>query len=208
MMFIKKDATAYDSFYVEDEGGDAVTGLLGENMTKRLWNPRGTDVGSTLGVDIDELGNGFYQAAFVPNMTGPWTLGITESTHFPWGKGGTFICVENLFDDIAEEGDTTSQNILELLKETNTRTKEILRDVRGTDSTTQEILEVVRESKIWLSRMLGLMQENFRMRDIVVDSNGNLTSATIRVYGTAADAQADTNHIAQYAVTASYSGEW
>lgn len=178
MMFIRKDSTAYDSFYVEDEDGNAVTELLGENMTKHLWDPRGTDVASSLGVDIDELGNGFYQAAFVPNMTGPWTLGISESTYFPWGKGGTYICTENLFDDIRE----------------------------ATDSTIQEILEVVKESKIWLSRMLGLMQENFRMKDIVVDSNGNLRSATIRVYNTATDAQADTDYIAQYSVAATYDG--
>jgi hypothetical protein len=57
-----------------------------------------------------------------------------------------------------------------------------------------------------ITRILGLVQENFRMRDQVYDGDGNLTSAQLRIYASAADAQNDVNPIAEYAMTASFSG--
>lgn len=55
-----------------------------------------------------------------------------------------------------------------------------------------------------VTRILGLVQENFRLKDQVYDSNGNLTSATIRIYGSAADCNNDENAIAEYTLTATY----
>lgn len=57
-----------------------------------------------------------------------------------------------------------------------------------------------------MDRVLGLSQENFRMKNQVYDGDGNLTSATVRIYQTAADAQNDVNPIAEYAMTASFAG--
>lgn len=54
--------------------------------------------------------------------------------------------------------------------------------------------------------VLGLSQENFRIYDQVYNVNGNMTSATVRVYSTKTDADADTNQLATYTVTATFSG--
>jgi len=57
-------------------------------------------------------------------------------------------------------------------------------------------------------RLLGLGQENFRIRDQVYDSYDppNLTSATIRLYPSASDAVNDTNHTHEYVLVATYDG--
>jgi len=57
-----------------------------------------------------------------------------------------------------------------------------------------------------LTRILGLNQENFRLKDQVYDGDGNLTSATVRIYASAADAGNDVTPIAAYMMTASFSG--
>ena len=55
-------------------------------------------------------------------------------------------------------------------------------------------------------RALGLVQENFRLGSQTYDGDGNLESAILRTYGSAADAQNDVNPIAEYAMAASFSG--
>lgn len=57
-----------------------------------------------------------------------------------------------------------------------------------------------------MDRVLGLSQENFRLKDQSYDGDGNLTSATVRIYANATDAQNDQNHIAQYGITATFTG--
>jgi hypothetical protein len=57
-----------------------------------------------------------------------------------------------------------------------------------------------------ISRILGLTQENFRMFNQSYDGNGNMTSATVRLYNSKADCDADTNHFAEYEITATYTG--
>jgi len=66
-------------------------------------------------------------------------------------------------------------------------------------------LDDIEDSDV-LTRILGLNQENFRLRDQVYDGDGNLTSATVRIYASAANAQNDVNPIAEYSVVASFSG--
>lgn len=55
-----------------------------------------------------------------------------------------------------------------------------------------------------IQHILGLVQENFRLKDQAYNAAGNLTSATIRIYPTAADCDADVNEIAEYTMTATY----
>jgi len=55
-----------------------------------------------------------------------------------------------------------------------------------------------------ITRILGLTQENFRILSQVYDGQGNLTSAAIRLYNSAADCDADINHFAAYDITATY----
>ena len=58
------------------------------------------------------------------------------------------------------------------------------------------------ESKI--INILGLVQSNFLISSQVYDSNNNLLSATIKIYPTKADTDADTNVITSYNMTATY----
>lgn len=55
-----------------------------------------------------------------------------------------------------------------------------------------------------LQLILGLVQSNFRMTGHIYDVNGNLTAATITIYPTAADVDAETNALASYTVSATY----
>lgn len=56
-----------------------------------------------------------------------------------------------------------------------------------------------------LIRSLGMNQENFRVKSQTYDSQGNLIGATIRIYSSSGDAQSDTNPLAEYQMTASFS---
>ncbi len=58
-----------------------------------------------------------------------------------------------------------------------------------------------------LKLMLGLAQENFRIKDQVYNGSGNMTSATIRLYIDATDCENDANHIAEYTVIATYDAQ-
>lgn len=57
-----------------------------------------------------------------------------------------------------------------------------------------------------IKRILGLTQENFRIFNPVYDGNDNLLSATIKIYPTKVDCDADTNAIATYSQVATYTG--
>jgi hypothetical protein len=65
------------------------------------------------------------------------------------------------------------------------------------EDNTTELLELS-------GRILGLVQENFRLKDQVYDGNGQLTSAKIRLYPSKADTIADTNHTDEYSVISNY----
>lgn len=55
-----------------------------------------------------------------------------------------------------------------------------------------------------VARLLGLSQENYRIVDQAYDSNNKLTTASVRLFGSKADTDANTNPVAVYAVTATY----
>lgn len=57
-----------------------------------------------------------------------------------------------------------------------------------------------------IKRILGLTQENFRIFSPTYDGNNNLLSATIKIYPTASDCEADTNVLATYSQVATYTG--
>lgn len=77
-------------------------------------------------------------------------------------------------------------------------------------SYTDEIETVLVEDQvaqeISLLRILGLVQENYRIFDPVYDRNSNMTSATIKIYSSASDVDTDTSPIAQYHITSTYDG--
>lgn len=59
----------------------------------------------------------------------------------------------------------------------------------------------------YFKEILGLSQSNFVMANQVYDVNNNMTSANVYTYLTAADANADTNRLFEYTVTATYDGD-
>jgi len=60
-----------------------------------------------------------------------------------------------------------------------------------------DILEVT-------GRIVGLVQENFRLKDQVYNGSGQLTSGTIRLYPTKTDTINDTNATEEYSVVSTY----
>ena len=106
MKDIKLNTIAYDNLIVNDEDGNLITGLVNGDFTKKLYNPSGSEVSSSITVTISELGNGLYRASFTPNATGAWTLLITNVTYFSFGKAADYRCVENFSDDLATVLDT------------------------------------------------------------------------------------------------------
>lgn len=97
MLYIEKDKLTTDDFHVLDENNNPVTGLTIGDLTVELYNPDGDEVANTSGgtlVEIDEVGNGFYKISFTPTTLGNWVLVVYHSTHFPYGKGENYNCLE------------------------------------------------------------------------------------------------------------------
>jgi hypothetical protein len=68
-----------------------------------------------------------------------------------------------------------------------------------------EIQQTVTSIETLTRRVLGLSQENYRLFDTSYDVSGQrLTGCTIKLYGSKADADADTNYTARYTMTAVY----
>lgn len=65
----------------------------------------------------------------------------------------------------------------------------------------------IRQDAALVKRILGLTHENFRIKDQVYDTNNKLTSATIRIYDSAADCTNDTSASAEYTITATYDSD-
>lgn len=82
---------------------------------------------------------------------------------------------------------------------------EDLTDIKGTGfvKDTDSLVDIRPETDK-IVYVLGLVQENFRLKDQVYNAEGNLLSATIRIYGSAADCEADISAIAEYKMTATY----
>ena len=73
-----------------------------------------------------------------------------------------------------------------------------------TDEIEQVVVQTELAQQSTLLRALGLAQANHRILNQVYDDNGDLTSATIRLYNNATDANNDTKHYAEYQVTVGY----
>jgi hypothetical protein len=58
----------------------------------------------------------------------------------------------------------------------------------------------------FISRILGLSQENYRIFSPVYNANKDMTSCTIKIYSSATDCDNDTNSLATYLVTSEYDG--
>lgn len=61
------------------------------------------------------------------------------------------------------------------------------------------------ENKI--KNILGLTQHNTQIKNTVFDSNGNMTSAVIKLYNTSSDAENDINSFKSYQMTATFNSD-
>lgn len=204
MKSIKKDVINYDNFEVLDEDNNEITGLITNDFTIELYNPSNTEVSGSISVTITELQNGLYRVSFTPNAVGNWYLVVSHITYFPYGKANDYECYENDIDDLALE--STSQDIK---IETNKIQSDIIDsndDFKADISSLATSTEIATLNAL-ITRILGLVQENFRIVNPIYDSNHLLTSATIKIYSSASDCTNDTNAIASYSMIAIYNSE-
>ena len=158
MIFGRVGVESHEDFSVTDVNNNLIDNIDSTAFTMHLFNNNGSEVSSSLSVNITELGHGHYRASFTPNNTGIWMLAIYHSSYFPWGKTGTIQVFNNDFDTM-----TTL-----------------------------------------ITRILGLVQENFFIDQTNYDSNGNMTQSRIRIYNNASNVGSNTGVIATYNMLASY----
>jgi len=74
----------------------------------------------------------------------------------------------------------------------------------GITNIEQQIEEHRTETETRIKYILGLEQQNFRIKDQVYNSDNLLLSSTIRLYNTSTDADSDINVLKEYLMSASY----
>lgn len=80
---------------VTDQNGDPVTTLTNTDFTKQLWKD-GSQISAT-GVTVHALSGGNYQATFIPQATGSYTLIISQVTYAPDGWAEQIDCFAREF---------------------------------------------------------------------------------------------------------------
>lgn len=97
MIYIEKDKLNIDDFIVLDESDSPVIGLIKSNFIIKLFNPDGDEVADTeINIGFLEIGNGIYRLTFIPVDLGNYSLLIYNNTYFPFGKGESYNCIENV----------------------------------------------------------------------------------------------------------------
>lgn len=76
----------------------------------------------------------------------------------------------------------------------------------GKSGTIQVFANDIDSVATFVTRVLGLVQENFAIDNTTYDANNNLTTGRIRIYSNAASVGTGSNIIATYNITATYSG--
>lgn len=76
--------------------------------------------------------------------------------------------------------------------------------IEGVNNTLTGITETLVDMSDSIKHILGLSQQNYRLSDQIYDSQGRLLSSTIKLYNTASDCNAETNHFASYDMSAAY----
>lgn len=110
-MDIELDSEFEADLFVVDSVGDPVTGLVDGNFTKYLYNPSESEVWSSQGGSISELGNGGYRISFTPNAIGTWNVIVVHSSYGTFAN--SYRCTSSLQDlaDIESKIDTVDGNV-------------------------------------------------------------------------------------------------
>ncbi len=158
MIFGRVGTTSHEDFSVANSNGDLVPNIDSTAFTQHLFNHNGSEISTSIPVNITELGYGHYRASFTPNNVGIWMLSIYHSAYFPSGKTGTIQVFNNDFDTM-----TTL-----------------------------------------ITRILGLVQENFYIDNTSYDSFNNMTDSRIRIYDSASNVGSSSGIISTYIMNAIY----
>jgi hypothetical protein len=136
MIYIEKDKLNIDDFVIVDEEDSPVTGLTVDDFDIILYNPDKTEI--TLGIIVDEVGNGLYRISFTPDMLGKWEILVYNGTYFPFGKGQTYTCIESL----AGSTDDLVKRILGLSQENYRIFNPIYIDKKGQACLTSALIKI------------------------------------------------------------------
>ena len=210
----KQNELVYIPFTIFDSDGE--TPLSGQ-MSSCSYNLTLNDANAPESVGVIEIeSSGYYYATFTPLSLGTYDLEIT----CPDGRvvGETLFVEINDLDDIVTEVDANENKIDALALEANVEGY-VTNALNTYDPPTRaeatadknEILAAISTESLKISRVLGLSQENFVMSGHSWQANAAadgylLVGCTIKTYPTAADANADTNEIAEYVMSATYDG--
>jgi hypothetical protein len=156
------------------------------------------------GANMSEIGDGFYNYDFAGyNYETDYAIVCDGGSTLADAERYVFAGNENYIDDI--------ENVLD----TNTTLSGIQEDLNNPDQYKADISALALETTVFgigieLSRVLGLVQENYhldQMTYITYQETNLLTSGRIRVYSDAISVGTDFNVIAIYNITASYDGD-
>jgi len=116
-----------------------------------------------------------------------------------------------LKDDLTDiQGATfdTATDSLEAIRDSNTvDLTPVLAAVADLDADVVALTADVAAIAASVARLLGLSQENYRIVGQTYDANNKLTAATIRIFGSKVDTDANTSPVAIYAVSATYDSQ-
>jgi len=91
----------YEHFIVINETGTLASGIDVSEFSVSLFNPSGVEVNDSIGVNISEIGAGYYRAEFVPDQVGTWYMNVFHPLYFPWGKSDDIQVYTSDFNRLA-----------------------------------------------------------------------------------------------------------
>jgi len=127
------------------------------------------------------------------------TYEVRKSSDNSLFASGTLSVVGNVFRD-SVLFDTLGQ--YRIIYTTPTKYENGIEQLEVVEEITDDLSGITTK----LNRLLGLCMENYRIFDPLYDNRNNLKSGTIKIYPSAGDVETDTNAIAEYEITATYSG--
>ncbi len=104
-----------EHFTIVDSDDNLIPGVDPASITLFVYNPSGTEVSSSVGGSISELGNGNYKYTFTPDVVGTWYVVATHPTYFPWGKTDDVqvfnVDIDDVYDNVIETLGLVHRNI-------------------------------------------------------------------------------------------------
>jgi len=215
-MIFYKDKTYYLQLSLIDLNGNFVISFAsGESVDYII---RKSSDGSVIDSGEMIIDGNIWKVEWTPTIVGEYSIEYITPENY---ENGTETIVVEEYDnfkadvsDLALEDTLNTKASQDSVDEIKTTVENLDLELDGVakETTSQEILEAVGdisggltvEQDAMLRRILGLSQENYRIFNPVYDVNSSLTSATIKIYNTASDCEANINPIATYQLRSGY----